>query len=50
MVQKCENDNHFSHLPFVFVALRHKSSAKVMAGRSVHITHFFLGKLEQAVN
>ena len=34
-----------------FVALRPKSTAKVMAGRSVHLTTlFFLGKLEQAVN
>ena len=34
----------------VGVALRLKSTAKVMAGRSVHLTTFFLGKLEQAVN
>ena len=34
-----------------FVALRPKSTAMVMAGRSVHLTTlFFLGKLEQAVN
>ena len=33
-----------------FVALRPKSTAMVMAGRSVHYPHFFLGKLEQAVN
>ena len=34
-----------------FVALRPKSTAMVMAGRSVHLsTLFFLGKLEQAVN
>ena len=33
-----------------FVALRPKSTAKVIAGRSVHLTHFFLGRLEQAVN
>ena len=32
-----------------FVALCPKSTAMVMAGRSVHQTHFFLGKLEQAV-
>ena len=33
------------------VALRPKSTAKVIAGRSVHITTlFFLGKLEQAFN
>ena len=33
-----------------FVALRPKSTAMVMAGRSVHLKpHFFLGKLEQAV-
>ena len=36
---------------FVFVALRPKSTAMVIAGRSVHLTTlFFLGKLEQAVN
>ena len=34
----------------LFVALRPKSTAVVIAGRSVHLTHFFLGKLEQAVN
>ena len=34
-----------------FVALRPKSTAVVMAGLSVHpVSHFFLGKLEQAVN
>ena len=34
-----------------FVALRHKSTAMVIAGRSVHLTTlFFLGKLEQAIN
>ena len=33
-----------------FVALRPKSTAIVIAGRSVHLPHFFLGKLEQAVN
>ena len=33
-----------------FVALGPKSTAMVMAGRSVHLTHFFLGKLEQVVN
>ena len=32
-----------------FVALRPKSTAMDMAGRSVHLTTFFLGKLEQAV-
>ena len=30
---------------FVFVALRPKSTAMVMAGRSVHLTTFFLGNL-----
>ena len=36
---------------FVFVALRPKSTAMVIAGRSVHLTtFFFLGRLEQAVN
>ena len=35
---------------FVFVALRPKSTAMVMAGRSIHLTTLFLGKLEQAVN
>ena len=33
-----------------FVALRHKSTAKVMAALSVHLKHLFLGKLVQAVN
>ena len=33
-----------------FVALRPKSTAMVMVGWSVHLTTFFLGKLEQAVN
>ena len=34
-----------------FVALRPKSTAMAMAGRSVHLTTlYFLGKLEQAVN
>ena len=33
-----------------FVALRPESTAVVMAGRSVHLPHFFLGKLLQAVN
>ena len=33
-----------------FVALRPKSTAMVMAGRSVHLTTLFLGKLEHAVN
>ena len=32
-----------------FVALHPKSTAMVMAGRSVHLTTLFLGKLEQAV-
>ena len=35
---------------FCFVALRPKSSAMVMVGRSVQLTKLFLGKLEQAVN
>ena len=35
---------------FVFVALRPKSAAMVMAGPSVHLTIFLLGKFEQAVN
>ena len=50
--------NHFSLIVsnnivcFVcFVALCPKSTAMVMAGRSVHLTTlFYLGKLEQAVN
>ena len=33
-----------------FVALRPKSTAMVIAGRSVHLTTLFLGRLEQAVN
>ena len=40
-----------SYVLFVcFVALRPKSTAMVMAGRSVHLATLFLGKLEQAVN
>ena len=35
---------------FVFVALRPMSTAMVIAGRSVHLTTLFLGRLEQAVN
>ena len=36
---------------FLFVSLRPKSTAMVMAGRSVHLTtHVFMGKLDQAVN
>ena len=33
-----------------FVALSPKSTAMVIAGRSVHLTTLFLGRLEQAVN
>ena len=33
-----------------FVALRLKSTAMVIAGRSVHLTTLSLGRLEQAVN
>ena len=33
-----------------FVALRSKSTAMVMARRSVHLTTLFLGKLAQGVN
>ena len=33
-----------------FVAIRPKSTAMAMTGRSVHLTAFFLGKPEQAVN
>ena len=33
-----------------FVALRPKSTAMVIAGRSVHLTTLYLGRLEQAVN
>ena len=35
---------------FVFVALRPMPTAMVIAGRSVHLTTLFLGRLEQAVN
>ena len=34
----------------VFVAIRPKSTAMVMEGRSAHLTTLFLGKLEEAVN
>ena len=40
----------FVFLFVCFVALRPKSTAMVMAGPLVHLTIFFLGKLEQAVN
>ena len=33
-----------------FVALRPKSTAMVIVGRSVHLRHFFLGRLGQADN
>ena len=33
-----------------FVALRPKSTAMVLEGRSIYLTTLFLGKLEQAVN
>ena len=33
-----------------FIALRPKSTAMVIAGRSVHLITLFLGRLEQAVN
>ena len=32
------------------VALRPKSTAMVMTGRSIHLATLFLGKLEQSVN
>ena len=32
-----------------FVALRPKSTAMVIAGRSIHLTTLFPGQLEQAV-
>ena len=34
----------------LFSCFRSQSTAMVMGGRSVHLTHFFLGKFEQAVN
>ena len=33
-----------------FVALRPKSTAMVIAGRSVHLTTLYPGQVEQAVN
>ena len=42
---------HTTHIYlFRFVALRPKSTAMVMAGRSVHLNTLFTRKLEQAVN
>ena len=35
---------------FLLYVLYAQSTATVMGGRSVHLTHFFLGKFEQAVN
>ena len=39
-----------TYILFVFVALHPKSTAMVIAGRSVHLTTLFLGRLEQVVN
>ena len=47
----CGNPDSMSLCLFVcFVALRPKSTAMVMAGRSVYLTKLVLSKLEQAVN
>ena len=40
----------FCRLICLFVALRPKSTAMVMVGRSVHLTTLFPGKLKQVVN
>ena len=37
-------------LPPLFVCITSQLTAMVMSGRSVHLTHFVLGRLEQAVN
>ena len=42
--------SYLEKILFVFVALRPMSTAMVIAGRSVHLTTLFLGRLEQAVN
>ena len=34
----------------LFCCFTSQSTAMVMGGRSIHLKHFFLGKLEQAVN
>ena len=46
----CSLELSLDMLLFVFVALRPKSTAMVIAGRSVHLTTLLLGRLEQAVN
>ena len=49
---RCRKD--FSHdvtlVACLFCCFTSQATAKVMAGRSVQLTTFFLGKLEQAVN
>ena len=42
--------NYLRYQFVCFAALHPKSTAMFMTGRSVHLAHFFLGKLEQAVN
>ena len=37
-------DNYIQQLVFCFIALRPKSTAMVMAGRSVHLTTLFPGQ------
>ena len=48
--RKCPGGGWVHGSLFVFVALRPMSTAMVIAGRSVHLTTLFLGRLEQAVN
>ena len=48
----CMSDLGLNYLIILvgFVALRPKSTAMVIAGRSVHLTTLFQGRREQAVN
>ena len=47
----CSLNAQVIYISFVgFVALRPKSTAIVIAGRSIHLITFLLGRLEQAVN
>ena len=54
MLSSCKHVHVFlqthAHICFVFVALRPKSTAMVMADVQFTYQHIFLDKLEQAVN
>ena len=44
LIWRLDNELYFSMSFFVFVALRPKSTAMVIAGRSVHLTTLFPGQ------